>query len=418
MQTIKKNNLPEWELLSKVLSGETPENDPAFQHWLKEDVGNGELYRALKGKKQVKPISLDKNKVFNNISDILGLSIREKTSFCRKYQIRYAVSFSAIVAVSLIAYFVFIYEPIPEKQTEYAMVEKNVFAPGSKKAYLLSSQGKTIDLTESFELKSNDGTIISNKSEGIVSFQQREAEQHEAKQHGTEQRGTDQREAEQKQKEKQKEVEYHTIYVPKGGEYELALTDGSKVFLNSETKIVFPSRFEGDIRQIELTGEAYFEIKKDVKPFIVKTTGIQIEVLGTSFNVNAYRDNESVNATLVKGCINVKVANNPEIFRIKPENNFSINKSSNEISIRKVNTEIYTAWVKGEFVFRNQPLSDIFIQLARWYDFEIEYENPAIQTLRFTGSAEKVRPLNYLLNQIQMVTDIKYRNEGGKIILY
>jgi hypothetical protein len=416
MQTIKKNNLPEWELLSKVLSGETPDNDPAFQHWIKEEVGNGELYRALTGKKRAKSLPFDKNKIFNNISDILGLSIREKTPFYRKYPIWYVASFPAIISVGLIAYFVFTDEPIPEKQAEYAVAEENVFAPGSKKAYLLSSQGKTIDLTESFELKSNDGTIISNKSEGIVRFQQYEPEQHEpAQTHGPEQT---QRQTRGQKEHEQKDVEDHTIYVPKGGEYELALTDGSKVYLNSETQLVFPSRFEGDVRQIELTGEAYFEIKKDVKPFIVKTTGIQIEVLGTSFNVNAYQDNEFVNTTLVEGCINVHVANHPEIFRIKPENNFSIHKSSNEISIRKVNTEIYTAWVKGEFAFRNQPLSNIFTQLARWYDFEIEYENPAIQTLRFTGSAEKMRPLNYLLNQIQMVTDVKYRNEGNKIILY
>jgi ferric-dicitrate binding protein FerR (iron transport regulator) len=397
MYTFKKNNLPEWELLSKVLSGETPENDPAFQHWLEEDVENGKLYRALTGKKQPKHLPFDKNKAFNNISDILGLSIGETIPFYRKYPVivRYAASLSTIAAVGLTAYFILTREPTTEP-AEYTAAGKNIFEPGSKKAYLLSSQGKTIDLAESFELKSNDGTIISNKSEGIVSFQQHEPAQ----------------------KQKQKKVEQHTIYVPKGGEYELSLTDGSKVFLNSETQLVFPSRFEGGARQIELTGEAYFEIKKDVKPFIVKTNGLQIEVLGTSFNVNAYPDNAFVNATLVEGCIDVHVADHPEVFRIKPENSFSINKSSNEISIRKVNTEIYTAWVKGEFIFRNQPLSDILTQLARWYDFEIEYENPAVQTMRFTGSAEKVRPLNYLLNQIQTVTDVKYRNEGDKIILY
>jgi ferric-dicitrate binding protein FerR (iron transport regulator) len=391
MQIIKKNNIPEWELLVKVLSGEMPENDPAFQRWLKEDAENEKLYRTLNGKNRTTPSLFDKNRVFINISDILGLNIGEKVSFYRKKYIKYVASFPAIVAAGLAAYFVLTYDPIP-KQAEYAATEKNIFEPGSKKAYLLSSQGEIIDLADNFELKSKDGTIISNKSEGIVSFRQREPAQ--------------------------KKVERHTISVPTGGEYELLLTDGSKVYLNSETQLIFPSRFDGDARQIELTGEAYFEVKKDVKPFVVKTADIQIEALGTSFNVNAYPNNNVVNATLVEGNINVQVVNHPEIFRIKPENNFSLNKSSHEISILKVNTEVYTAWVKGEFVFRNQPLSDIFTQLARWYDFEIEYENPAIQTMRFTGSAEKVRPLDYLLNQMQTVTDVKYRHERNKIILY
>jgi ferric-dicitrate binding protein FerR (iron transport regulator) len=391
MQMIEENNIPEWDLLLKVLSGELSEDSPAFQRWLDDDAEKGKLYRALKGKEQAGLLPFDKDKVFGNISDILGLDARGKVSFYRKKRFRYAVSFAAAVSVGVAGYFFLADDPSPE-QAGYAAIEKNIFEPGRKKAYLLSSQGKTIDLAESFELKSKDGTIISNKSEGVVRFQQCESTQ--------------------------KNVEHHTIYVPKGGEYELLLTDGSKVYLNSETQLVFPSRFDGDTRQIELTGEAYFEVKKDVKPFIVKTAGIQIEVLGTSFNVNAYRDNDFVNATLVEGSIGIHVADNPETFRIKPENNFSIHKSSNEISIREVNTKIYTAWVKGEFVFRNQPLSDIFTQLARWYDFEIEYENPAIQTMRFTGSAEKVRTLDYLLNQIQTVTEIKYRNEGDKIILY
>lgn len=391
MLTIGKNNIRQWEILLKVLSGEMPENDPAFQCWLKEDTENRKLYQQLKGKEQTGLLPFDKDKAFSNISDILRLKIGKKVSFYQKSCFRYAASFLAVVSVGLAGYFFLTDNSVPEEM-EYVAVEKNIFDPGSKKAYLFSSQGQTIDLSESFELTNDDGTIISNQSEGVVTFKQAEAVH--------------------------KKVEYHTIHVPKGGEYELLLADGSKVYLNSETQLVFPSRFEGDMREVKLTGEAYFEVKKDSKPFIVQTAEMRIEVLGTSFNVNAYQDNTSVHATLVEGSVQVHVPDNPERFLLKPENNFSIDKSSNEISIQQVNTDLYTSWVKGEFAFRNQPLNEIFTQLQRWYDFEIVYEDPAIQTMCFSGSAEKARPLDYLLDQIQSVTDVKYKSEGGKITLY
>ena len=283
-------------------------------------------------------------------------------------------------------YFTFQENRISEK------AEKNIFDPGSKKAYLLSMKGEKIDLSESFEVKKEDGSIISNNSEGVISFQ--------------------------KTGHVKKTIEQQTIYVPKSGEYELLLSDGSKVFLNSESQLIFPSYFEGDTRRVELTGEAYFEVKKEGKPFIIQTPDLTVEVLGTSFNINAYQTNSYINATLVEGSISIRLPESRGTFLIEPDHNFRLDKLSDEISIQQVNPEVYTAWVKGEFIFRNQSLTEIFTQLERWYDFKIIYENADIGKMRFTGSAEKARPLNYLLNQIQAVTDIEYRTEEDKIILY
>lgn len=391
MLTIEENKFSHWELLLNVLSEEIPEKDPTFQRWLKEDIENRKLYLTLKGKRKESTLHFDKDQAFDNISDILGLNIRKKELFYQKSWFVYVASILLIVSVSVTGYFAFIHEDIPVSVI-FAEVKKNIYDPGTKKAYLLSSQGEMLDLSETFEIRKNDGTIITNKSKGVVHFHQ--------------------------SKSPEKKTEHHTLYVPKGGEYELLLVDSSKVYLNSETKLIFPGRFDGDIRRVELIGEAYFEIKKDSRPFIVQTAEMEIEVLGTTFNVNAYRDNASVLTTLVEGSVQIHVPDNPETYLLMPDNNFSINKLTNKISIRNVNTEVYTAWVKGEFVFRNQSLNDIFVQLARWYDFKIEYENPAVRNMRFTGSAKKTRPLNYLLEQIQYVTDIKYRDEGDKIILY
>ncbi|SFS94028.1 FecR family protein [Porphyromonadaceae bacterium NLAE-zl-C104] len=387
MLKIEKNIIDKWKLLLKVLSEEIPEDDRHFQRWLDEGTENRKLYLSLKEGRQNDEL-FDKDKVFNTISGKLCLNIERKTPLYQKKWFKYAVSSAAVIALFIIAlnYFSFQQDRLPEK------VEKNIFDPGSKKAYLLSMKGEKIDLSESFEVKKEDGTVISNNSQGVISFQ--------------------------KTTPVKKTIEHQTIYVPKSGEYELILSDGSKVFLNSESQLTFPSYFEGDTRHVELSGEAYFEVKKDEKPFIIQTPDLTIEVLGTSFNINAYQTNPYVNATLVEGSIRIRLPENQEPFLLKPEHNFRLDKSSDEISVQQVNTDIYTAWVKGEFMFRNQPLTEIFAQLERWYDFIIIYESPDIGKMRFTGSAEKVRPLNYLLDQIQAVTDIQYKSEGDKIILY
>jgi ferric-dicitrate binding protein FerR (iron transport regulator) len=283
------------------------------------------------------------------------------------------------------------YEGDSRQQLHYTKTTKDIFEPGSKKAYLLLAGTEVIDLSEPFEISREDGTLISNNRE-LVSFKN--------------------------EKPLKKPATQHTLHVPKGGEYELLLSDGSKVYINAESQLSFPSHFNGDTRHVELIGEAFFEVKKDTKPFIVETADIKIEVFGTSFNVNAYRNNPYVNATLVDGSIKVDLVGSPASFTLTPKDNFSLDKLSHKLSIEPVNTDIYTAWIRGEFVFRNQALADIFSQLERWYDFTILYENPAIQSIRFTGSAEKARPLDYLLNQIQSVTDIRYRSEGEQIILY
>jgi ferric-dicitrate binding protein FerR (iron transport regulator) len=376
--------MDKWELLLKVLSDEIPENGLQFQRWLDEDAENETLYRSLKEGEQSGEL-FDKDAVFNAISGKLCLNTEKK----RKNWLIYVVSAAAVVALGIII--TLDHFAVPANGTS-EKAEKNIFNPGSKKAYLLSTKGEMTDLSESFEMQKEDGTIISNDSQGVVSFQNT--------------------------KTVKKAIERQTIYVPKSGEYELVLSDGSRVFLNSESQLTFPSSFEEDARRVELSGEAYFEVKKDGKPFIIQTPDLAVEVLGTSFNLNAYQTNTYVNATLVEGSIRIHLPEDRETFLLNPENNFRLNKLSDEISVQQVNTDMYTAWVKGKFVFRNQPLTEIFAQLERWYDFTIVYESPEIGKMRFTGSAEKARPLNYLLDQIQMITDIQYKPEKDKIILF
>lgn len=386
MLQLQKNNIDKWKLLLKVLSDELPEDDNQFQHWLNEDPANKLLYKSLK-EGQGNNALFDKEQVFKNISNKLSLNSRRKSAWYRTKWFKYATSAIAIVALFIITIYHVTREPhLPE------VVEKTIFDPGSRKAYLLSMEGEMIDLSESFEVKKEDGTVISNKSEGVISFQKTDPDK--------------------------KTNKTQTIYVPNSGEYELLLSDGTRVYLNSESRLTFPSYFEGETRQVELQGEAYFEVKKESKPFVILTPELTVEVLGTSFNINAYETNPYVNTTLVEGNVRVHLTESRKVFQLKPEQNLRLDKSSDEVSVERVNTDLYTAWVKGEFMFRNQPLPEIFAQLERWYDFKIIYENQDIKKMRFTGSALKAKPLNYLLDLITSVTDIQYRDEGDKIILY
>ena len=390
MLTIRKNSVDRWELLSLVLSEEISENDPLFQSWLQEDKENMKLYHSLKYgilDDEVKP---DKDKIFGNIVEILSLSHKPSSFYLKRWFLNCAAIF-VVFFVGLISYFTFNKEMksglISDKEKEASLIQF-----GTKKAYLLSSSGESIDLSESFEMVKEDGTVISNDPQGTVSINEKGAEALSA--------------------------ENHTLYVPKGGEYTLVLIDGSKVYINSETKLIFPSRFSDKERKVELIGEAYFEIKENEKPFIVQTSQMQITVFGTSFNVNAYQNNSFTSATLVEGIVQIQTPAAAMSVRLNPGENISIDKVSNEISIKEVDTSIYTAWVRGEFIFRQYPLRDILTQLSRWYDFTVVYEDLSIQSMTFTGSAEKSKPLNYLLDMIQSVTDIKYRNEDDTIVLY
>jgi ferric-dicitrate binding protein FerR (iron transport regulator) len=390
MLKVNRNNLNKWELLLRVLSEEMPENNADFQAWLHACSENRELYKSLKGEAGEES-GLDKDKIYSNISGMLPFDKKRPFLHIRRW-----FGYAAVVFLFLVSGAV-IYNTIHQNPEPLQSVAKQspdtLFEPGSRKAWLLSSGGGApIALTDTFLIKKENGIIISNKAQGVVRFERSDDEV--------------------------KQAEYHTIYVPKGGEYELLLADGSRVFLNSETKITFPSYFEGDRREVELTGEGFFEIEKMAKPFIVKTENMDIEVTGTSFNVSAYPDNRYVNTTLVEGSVTVCAGNERQLYYLSPGHHLHVDKISENVSVQEVGTDLYTAWVKGVFMFRNQPLHEILSQLSRWYDFTVEYEDSSIREMKFTGSAEKAKRPDYLFMLIESVTDIKYRSEGNRIVMY
>ena len=210
-------------------------------------------------------------------------------------------------------------------------------------------------------------------------------------------------------------MKYNTLNVPKGGEYSLILPDGSRVWLNSETTLRFPVQFAGGKRVVYLSGEAYFQVKKDTSAaFHVCTKQQKITVLGTTFNVSAYENDRFTETTLIEG--KVAVEGGAERVVMKPSEQYILDKRSGVGELKEVETEFYTSWIDGKFYFTSFTFEEIVKKLERWYDFTMIYEEDDIRQMRFSGVINKHRPIEEMLRFLEKTTDIHFKISGKNIV--
>jgi transmembrane sensor len=208
---------------------------------------------------------------------------------------------------------------------------------------------------------------------------------------------------------------YNTMTTPKGGQYQLILPDGSKVWLNAASSLTYPIVFTGTKREVELTGEAYFEIKENKKyPFIVNALNTHIEVLGTGFNVNAYKNEAGVSTTLVNGAVKVFSQKNSVV--IKPGQQINISYSNNQMTTTLPNIDDVLAWREGMFQFENRNIQTIMRQLERWYDVTVEYKGP-LPDAEFSGSLSRTENASMLLDALSLTKKVHFIIDGKKIIV-
>lgn len=387
-----ENILEEYEILKKVLCGEISDKDVCFLTWLASDEEHYALYCQLRGMVDINT-DFEKERLYNEISGVLFTRLRKLRDFRRK-TIRFTAT-SFLFASVILAVFLLVDKKRPMDDTLLA-AQTLPFNPGEKTAYLSTVKGEFINLSSSFVKTTDEGTNISNTDKGLVTYEKLESNRKKSAIMPSKQELT----------------------VPKGGSYSIRLSDGTLVQMNSESRLVFPSYFDGKERKVYLSGEAYFEVSKNDQPFIVETDELKIKVLGTCFNVKSYSGDRHVSTTLVKGMVDVEVQSNETKYSLTPSDMLDLNLKTREVDVREVDADIYTSWVRGEFVFWNQTLEEIFSQLSRWYNFDVEYRKASIKEKHFSGSASKSRDLDYLLNQIKSVTDIDFKKEGTKIILF
>ena len=365
-------------LIARYLSDEIGEEEQAvLTRWRNESPENERLFQEICKEENIKQ-NMQKRQTFHAEDGWEGVQRKIQRHRFRHRILnicKYAAIFIFPVAIATVAIYKSGNEPQPLSQVEEQIV------PGGKKAVLILDNGEAIDLksTSGVELKEKDGTVIQVDST-VLNYQQAPARTSE-------------------------KLAYNKVNVPRGGEYQLMLSDGSKVQLNSMSSIRFPVQFAQDCRLVELEGEAYFEVSKTGQPFIVQTKGMKIEVLGTTFNISAYA-NEEYQTTLVSGSVKVQTENGSNRI-LKPSEQACITPGSNQINVRNVDTAFYTSWIHGKINFKDQRLDDIMKTLARWYDMDVVYENEATKELRFgcyVNRYNEITPLVKLLEQTGRVT--------------
>jgi transmembrane sensor len=209
-------------------------------------------------------------------------------------------------------------------------------------------------------------------------------------------------------------VLYNTISTPRGGKYQIELSDGSQVWLNAASSLRFPTAFKGKERKIEITGEAYLEVAKNTAmPFIVSINGAEIQVLGTQFNVMAYTDEPSLKTTLVEG--SVKFVSNGLTNILKPRQQSQLLKNGQVKLVNDIDVEEVLAWKNGFFHFQAVDIGTVMRQLSRWYDVEVVY-NKHTDDL-FYAEIPRNTKLSDVLKALELTGKIHFEIETGRIIV-
>ncbi|MFX1704021.1 FecR domain-containing protein [Chitinophaga sp. CC14] len=282
----------------------------------------------------------------------------------------------------------FLFRPVASVKTTPALAQryKNDIAPGGNKAMLTLADGSRIVLDEA----KND-TLGKQGSTSIIKLQNGQVLYHATGATAP--------------------VTYNTLSTPRGGQYQLTLPDGTRVWLNAASSLHFPTAFTGNNRMVELTGEGYFEVAPlSGKPFLVKANGADITVLGTHFNIMAYTNENALAVTLLEGAVNV--GRNGTIKKLLPGQQARISNNNN-ITVTGADVQEAVAWKNGFFIFDRADITTVMRQLERWYDIEVVYEGTPPQ-MRFGGGMQRSLPLSGILKILEK-NGVLFKIEGRKI---
>ena len=325
-----------------------------------------------------------------NASDSLK-HVREKIKARGRRQLWIQITAVASVVILFALSFAFFYMPELERESP---VSAKVHA-GGMKATLIVANGIQVDL-----MQDNLQDVVRQYGATVLEDKKNELRYDNV----------------EVNEEIEEKPVYHTISTPVGGEYHFTLADGTMVWLNSSSRLTFPTRFTGDAREVLVEGEVYFGVQHDEsKPFIVRVNGVSVRVLGTEFCISAYPENEGVMTTLVRGAVQVTSGNNQVV--LKPGYQAVVDQYSGAISQRAVELSLYTSWVRGIFEYENMELNDIMVQLARWYDVQFTFSASECKERRFTGVIRKYEDLNDVLDMIEKTTNVKFIINGKNVTI-
>lgn len=359
-----------------------------LQQWRAGSVANEEIYRqiiSLKGLEQAR----DQAALFPPGSswDVFRrLKYRRTFSSVSKSVLKYAaLLFPFALAVGWWLH----PREVPVATKMVSTVLPSIRHGGSK-AILVLDDGSQLDLNQQAVFTTADATVNNTAEAGVISYQKKE---------GKEMTGS----------------KINRLIVPNGGEYKVELSDGTMVYLNAGSELVYPVNFAGKVREVILKGEAYFQvIRNESSPFVVKTKGMDVRVLGTEFNLNAYEGQKYTTTTLVKGAVEIEVAGNAPIL-LKPDHQARFDKEAAQVECVQVNTLPYTAWKDGKFVFYHEPLASITARLEKWYDVTIVYQEEKLKELQIFGIVSRYEDIRQVLDLLKSTQMVDFSYVDGKI---
>ena len=350
------------------------ENERAFQRMISEDFYT---------------IGMEKLEMYDS-RVAYGRFLQKKYQQRRKR--RFLINMARVAAVALpfvIALVLYVGLNREEEQMVRPSLASNIL-PGTSKAVLTLANGQMIPLgkeaTDSTII--TDGTQISASGSGITYADGGESEA----------------------------VVYNKLDIPRGGEFCLTLSDGTRVWLNSETSIQYPVVFGTKERRVFIQGEAYFEVAKDAKkPFTVQFMSSSVTVLGTSFNIRAYPEEKQSQTTLAEG--SVRIYSPGSSMLLKPGEQAEVKALSGEMVKKEVEVKTFTSWKDGRFVFEQEPLENIMRTLERWYDIRVIFRDEGAKRISLSGNLKRYGDFSQVMNMLQMTGDVRFELHGNDVYI-
>ncbi|ARS40653.1 hypothetical protein CA265_13695 [Sphingobacteriaceae bacterium GW460-11-11-14-LB5] len=341
--------------------------------------------KSLTGEKQIDEEEQTEvgEKIFNKINQQID---QQEIKRPNRYFYRLAVAASFIAVLGFGWFLLSERTDVKKINTSASLIK-----PGGNKAFLTLADGTKINLDQAVNgtIAKQEGIQITKTADGQLIYTILENKSGSAK------------------------PGFNTISTPAGGQYQVTLPDGTKVWLNALSSLKYPTTFLGKYRMVELAGEGYFEVAKNKnKPFKLKTAKQEISVLGTHFNVSAYADDTEVKTTLVEGGVAVKNFSPLATGLLKPGQQAVFEKTGFKVS--NVDVEEYIAWKNGFFMFNNEDIKAAMQKLARWYDVDIEYVGD-FDGIYFGGSFSKHNNLQETLKILESTDKFKFKIEGRRI---
>ena len=351
--------------------------------WVNESEENKLFFQHLLSKQSyIEKLKVcdefDEQGRWNNIVD----AIRK---FRRKRFLKYSAIAASFLMLFTVGGYLFFNAGIDKNNNKTVVNnEKGSIVPGGKEALLVTEEGSIKLSNEKFQINSAGSSIVNNGS--TLSYQGAKAAQ------------------------KTDELIYNSIIVPRGGEYKLVLADGTQVWLNSQSEIKYPVSFRKESRRVWLKGEAYFRVVEDKNsPFLVMVDEKEVEVLGTSFNIKAYEDEDKMVTTLESG--SVKFRHKDQNQLLSPNFQIIFSESDSSIEMRKADVTEAIAWVNGDFYFKSLELKEIMKQLGRWYDFDVEFKDSELEDYLFRGFISRKMDFREVAEIIEETSKVTIKTE-------